>query len=46
MSEHISISRDEAVLRLGFNRPEKKNAITAAMYATFGGCAGRRRKGR
>ena len=35
MSEHISVSRDEAVMRLAFNRPEKKNAITAAMYAAL-----------
>lgn len=35
MSDHISISRDGAVLRLAFNRPEKKNAITAAMYGAL-----------
>ncbi len=35
MSEHISIKRDGAVLRLGFNRPEKKNAITTQMYAAL-----------
>jgi len=35
MSEHISIKRDGAVMRLGFNRPEKKNAITAHMYAAL-----------
>ncbi len=32
MSEHISVSRDGGVLRLTFNRTEKKNAITVAMY--------------
>lgn len=35
MSEHISVSRDNVVMRIAFNRPEKKNAITAAMYAAL-----------
>lgn len=35
MSEHIAKRRDGAVMRLGFNRPEKKNAITATMYAAI-----------
>ncbi|PQA87094.1 enoyl-CoA hydratase [Hyphococcus luteus] len=35
MSDHISVSRESSVLRLAFNRPEKKNAITAAMYAVL-----------
>ncbi len=35
MSEHISKACEGAVLRLGFNRPEKKNAITATMYAAL-----------
>jgi len=35
MSDHISVNRDGAVLRLGFNRPDKKNAITADMYAAL-----------
>ena len=35
MSEYISVSRDDAVLRLGFNRPDKKNAITAEMYGAL-----------
>ena len=35
MSDHILNSRDGAVLRLAFNRPDKKNAITAAMYAAL-----------
>ena len=35
MSEHILIERDGALLRLVFNRPEKKNAITAAMYGVL-----------
>ncbi len=34
-SEHISVNRDEAVMRIAFNRPEKKNAITAVMYAAL-----------
>lgn len=33
MTEFISTTEDDGVLRLRFNRPEKKNAITAAMYA-------------
>ena len=32
MSDHISVTRDGAVMRIAFNRPEKKNAITTAMY--------------
>lgn len=35
MSEQITVNRDGAVLRLGFNRPDKKNAITTAMYAAL-----------
>ncbi|WP_425409705.1 enoyl-CoA hydratase [Hyphococcus sp.] len=35
MSNEITIARDGAVLRLGFNRPDKKNAITTAMYAAL-----------
>lgn len=35
MSEHILISRQERVTTLQFNRPEKKNAITVAMYAAL-----------
>ncbi len=38
MSEHIVYSKDGAVASLRFNRPEKKNAITVAMYqALFDG---------
>lgn len=33
MSEHITSSLDGGILTLSFNRPEKKNAITGAMYA-------------
>mgnify|MGYP001466642221 CR=1 FL=1 len=35
MTDHIVTSRDGAVLRLAFNRPDKKNAITSAMYAAL-----------
>jgi enoyl-CoA hydratase/carnithine racemase len=36
MSEdHIIVSRDGAVLEIRFNRPDKKNAITNAMYAVM-----------
>lgn len=35
MTDHIISSRDGAILRLRFNRPEKKNAITAEMYAAL-----------
>lgn len=33
--EHILITRAEGVLELRFNRPEKKNAITNAMYGAL-----------
>lgn len=33
--EHIIIRRDGAVLEIQFNRPEKKNAITNAMYGAM-----------
>ena len=33
MSDEILIKQDGAVLELRFNRPDKKNAITSAMYA-------------
>lgn len=32
MTEHVDIQRDGAVLSAAFARPEKKNAITGAMY--------------
>jgi len=35
VSEHFKAERDGAVLVLTLNRPEKKNAITDAMYAAF-----------
>jgi enoyl-CoA hydratase/carnithine racemase len=36
MSDHILIDKTAGVLTLTLNRPEKKNALTAAMYATLG----------
>ena len=33
--EHIIVRRDGAVLEVQFNRPEKKNAITNAMYGAM-----------
>ena len=36
MSEHVKVSLDEGVLRITFARPDKKNAITNAMYAAMG----------
>ncbi|UTA46897.1 enoyl-CoA hydratase [Simiduia sp. 21SJ11W-1] len=35
MSEHLVIERDQRILHLQFNRPERKNAITRAMYAAL-----------
>ncbi|MCH8615000.1 enoyl-CoA hydratase-related protein [Sphingomonas sp. SM33] len=35
MSEHVRIERDGAVLRVTLARPERRNAITVAMYAAF-----------
>ena len=35
MTDHISKSQDGAVLELAFNRADKKNAITDAMYAVL-----------
>ena len=35
MTDAISIERDDAVMALRFNRPDKKNAITAGMYAAL-----------
>lgn len=35
MSEHIEISRDGAVQVIRMNRPDKKNAITRAMYGAM-----------
>ena len=35
MSDHIQIERDGAVQIIRMNRPEKKNALTRAMYTTM-----------
>lgn len=35
MSEHIGIERDQGILVLRMDRPEKKNALTARMYAVM-----------
>ena len=35
MTDFISVRQDGAVLRLAFNRPDKKNAITADMYGAL-----------
>jgi enoyl-CoA hydratase/carnithine racemase len=37
MNDEIEVVRDEAVLRISFNRPAKKNAITRAMYTALTG---------
>jgi enoyl-CoA hydratase/carnithine racemase len=36
MSDAVLVSRDSAVLRLTLNRPDKKNALTGAMYRALG----------
>lgn len=33
--EHVVVARDGNILRVQFNRPDKKNAITAAMYGSI-----------
>jgi enoyl-CoA hydratase/carnithine racemase len=33
MSEHLLVERDEGLLTLRLNRPDKKNALTRAMYS-------------
>lgn len=35
MSEHVRISADDGVLTLRFDRPDRKNALTAEMYAAL-----------
>jgi len=40
MSDHIKVAQDGAVMRVGFNRPEKKNAITSDMYAALADALG------
>jgi enoyl-CoA hydratase/carnithine racemase len=34
-ASHITQKQDGAILHLGFNRPERKNAITGDMYQTL-----------
>lgn len=36
MSEHVLLERDGALLTIRLNRPEKKNALTRAMYRAMG----------
>lgn len=36
MTEHVRIERDGGVLTLTLNRPERKNALTQAMYVALG----------
>ena len=36
MSEHVLTERDDAVLIIRLNRPDKKNALTRAMYNAMG----------
>lgn len=36
MSEHLKVSVDNGVMEIAWNRPEKKNAITNAMYKAAG----------
>ena len=35
MSEHVRVERDGAVLSVTLARPERRNAITVAMYAAL-----------
>ncbi len=35
MSEHVTVSRDGGRLAIRLERPERRNAITVAMYATL-----------
>ena len=35
MSQHVRVERDGAVLAITLNRPERRNAITIAMYAAL-----------
>ena len=41
MHDHILVEQAAGVLTLTLNRPEKKNALTAAMYAVLGGAIDR-----
>ncbi len=35
MTDHIEITRRDGVLAVRMNRPDKKNALTSAMYAAM-----------
>lgn len=35
MNDHILVSQDAGILKIQLNRPEKRNALTAAMYAAM-----------
>ncbi|HEX6741905.1 MAG TPA: enoyl-CoA hydratase-related protein [Sphingomicrobium sp.] len=35
MSEHVRVERDDAVLAIALTRPDRRNAITVAMYAAL-----------
>ena len=35
MSDHVIVEKARGVLTLTFNRPEKKNALTAPMYGVL-----------
>ena len=37
MSEHVVVTRADGLLTLRINRPEKKNALTRAMYSRLAG---------
>ena len=37
MSEHILVETRDRVTRIELDRPDKKNALTAAMYAAMAG---------
>ncbi len=43
MSTNITISRDQGIMRIVMNRPEKKNALTMAMYAAMADAFGEAR---
>ena len=43
MSEHVRVERDGAVLAITLGRPERRNAITVAMYAALADAIERRR---
>ncbi|PFG39652.1 enoyl-CoA hydratase/carnithine racemase [Georgenia soli] len=41
MSDHVLVEQADGVLTLTLNRPEKKNALSAAMYASLGAAVAR-----